>query len=193
MKKKILIAGDSFAADWTVKYKDVFGWVNMLESDFEVTNIAEAGVSEYKIYKQLENIDVSKFEHIIVSHTSAYRIPIVEHPIHNDDLLHYNCDIIYSDVKEHGYNPIMKTAIEFYENIFHAEYFSFVNNLIYKEIYNLVPNAIHITFFDSFYSENVLKFEEIFLSSRGNANHLNKKGNEFVYKKILNKLSNGKS
>ena len=193
MKKKILIAGDSFAADWTVKYKDVFGWVNMLESDFEVTNIAEAGVSEYKIYKQLENIDVSKFEHIIVSHTSAYRIPIVEHPIHNDDLLHYNCDIIYSDVKEHGYNPIMKTAIEFYENIFHAEYFSFVNDLIYKEIYNLVPNAIHITFFDSFYSENVLKFEEIFLSSRGNANHLNKKGNEFVYKKILNKLSNGKS
>ena len=193
MKKKLLIAGDSFAADWTVKYKDVFGWVNMLESDFEVTNIAEAGVSEYKIYKQLENIDVSKFEHIIVSHTSAYRIPIVEHPIHNDDLLHYNCDIIYSDVKEHGYNPIMKTAIEFYENIFHAEYFSFVNDLIYKEIYNLVPNAIHITFFDSFYSENVLKFEEIFLSSRGNANHLNKKGNEFVYKKILNKLSNGKS
>jgi hypothetical protein len=193
MKKKLLIAGDSFAADWTKKYKDVSGWVNMLESDYDVTNIAEAGVSEYKIYKQLEKVNITKFDHIIVSHTSAYRIPIMEHPIHKDDSLHGNCDIIYSDAEEHIENDIMKTAVDFYGNIFHSEYFCFVNDLIFKEIYKIVPNEIHITFFDSFYSENVLKFEKVFLSSKGNANHLNESGNEFVYKQILKKLSNGKN
>ena len=49
---KILICGDSFAADWSKKYDGV-GWVNMIENEHVVTNIAEAGVSEYKIYKQL--------------------------------------------------------------------------------------------------------------------------------------------
>jgi hypothetical protein len=48
---KILICGDSFAADWSKKYNSI-GWVNMIENDHIITNIAEAGVSEYKIYKQ---------------------------------------------------------------------------------------------------------------------------------------------
>ena len=52
MKKNILICGDSFAADWTKKYNGN-GWVNMLCNDFNITNVAEAGVSEYKIYQQL--------------------------------------------------------------------------------------------------------------------------------------------
>jgi hypothetical protein len=52
--KRLLITGDSFAANWQIKYNGV-GWVNLLENDFEVKNIAQAGVSEYKIMKQLEN------------------------------------------------------------------------------------------------------------------------------------------
>ena len=50
---KILICGDSFAADWTVKYPGQ-GWPNMLAEIHEVTNLAQAGCSEYKILKQLE-------------------------------------------------------------------------------------------------------------------------------------------
>ena len=188
MKKKILIAGDSFAADWTKKYKNASGWVNMLERDFDVTNIAEAGVSEYKIYKQLKSIDVTKFDYILISHTSAYRIPIEEHPIHKGDVLHNNCDIIYSDVKEYIENPIMQTAVDFYNNIFYTEYFCFVNDLIYKKIFESIPNAIHITFFDSFYPENVFKFENVFLENRGNMNHMNIDGNKIVYHKIKNIL-----
>jgi hypothetical protein len=189
MKKKLLIAGDSFAADWTKKYKNVCGWVNMLESDYDVINIAQAGVSEYKIYKQLEKIDTTKFEHIIVSHTSAYRIPIEEHPIHRDDSLHYDCDIIYSDAEVHIENNIMKTAVDFYVNIFHSEYFCFVNDLIFKEIQKITPNAIHITFFDNFYDNNILKFEDIFLSHKGNINHLDEKGNSLFYNTIKNILN----
>jgi lysophospholipase L1-like esterase len=41
MKKTLLIAGDSFSADWTKKY-DGIGWVNMLENDFDVTNVSQA-------------------------------------------------------------------------------------------------------------------------------------------------------
>jgi hypothetical protein len=189
MKKKLLIAGDSFAADWTKKYKGVLGWVNMLEIHFEVTNVAQAGVSEYKIYKQLENIDTTKFDHIIVSHTSAYRIPIETHPIHKNDLLHNNCDLIFSDVEENLDNPIMKNVYDFYSNVFYSEWFVFVNNLTYKEIHNLIPNAIHITFFDSFYPENVLKFEEIFLNNKGKINHMNDTGNQIIFNLIFNAIN----
>jgi hypothetical protein len=189
MKKKLLIAGDSFAADWTKKYENICGWVNMLESDYDVTNIAQAGVSEYKIYKQLEKIDTTKFQHIIVSHTSAYRIPIEEHPIHKDDSLHDNCDIIYSDAEVHIENNIMKTAVDFYVNIFHPDYFCFINDLIFKEIQKITPNAIHITFFDNFYDNNILKFEDIFLSHKGNINHLDEKGNSLFYNMIKNILN----
>ena len=56
MKKKLLIAGDSFAADWSKKYKNACGWVNTLCEDYDVTNVAQAGASEYKIYNQLKKI-----------------------------------------------------------------------------------------------------------------------------------------
>ena len=33
--KKLLIAGDSFAANWRIKYNGA-GWVNLLENDFVI-------------------------------------------------------------------------------------------------------------------------------------------------------------
>lgn len=187
--KKLLIVGDSFAADWTVKYSG-YGWVNKLTEDFEVKNIAEAGVSEYKIYKQLLNQNLLDYDYIIVSHTSAYRIPIEEHPIHKGDALHKNCDLIFSDVQEHTDNYIMKTAYDFYGHIFFPEYFIFINSLIYKEIKLLSDNMIHITFFDSFYENDVIKLENIFLENKGTINHMNDNGNNIIYNKIK-KLING--
>ena len=187
MKKTILILGDSFAADWSSKSKSL-GWVNKLSFGYDVTNLAQAGVSEYKIYLQLQSVNPNDYDYVIVSHTSAYRIPIQEHPIHKTDSLHSNCDIIYSDVEQHLDNPIMKTAYDFYCEIFNPDYFVFVNELIFDKIYNTIPSAKHITFFDSFYDDRVLKYESTFLSHKGNANHLNIVGNEFIYnemKKIL--------
>jgi hypothetical protein len=160
----------------------------MLENDYDVTNIAEAGVSEYKIYQQLTSINPNEYDHIIVSHTSAYRIPIDEHPIHKDDILHNKCDIIFSDTEKHIDHPIMKTAYDFYSQIFYADYFIFVNDLIFNKIFDIIPNATHITFFDSFYDGRVLKFENLFLKNKGLMNHLNKKGNDLIYKKVKNYL-----
>lgn len=187
--KKLLIAGDSFAADWTIKYKGE-GWVNLLSKDFKIKNVAEAGVSEYKIYKQLLNENLLEYDHIIVSHTSAYRIPIEEHPIHKGDVLHNNCDLIFSDVQEHSDNHVMKMAYDFYSHIFNPEYFIFINSLIYKEIKLLSNNMKHITFFDSFYNNDVIKLENIFLENKGTINHMNDNGNKIIYNKIK-KLING--
>ena len=184
MKKTLLIVGDSFACDWSKKYKGVKGWPNLLDKNYNITNIAEAGVSEYKIYLQLKSQNLSKFDKIIVSHTSAYRIPIQEHPIHKGDLLHNKCDIIFSDVKEHIHNPVMKTAYDFYSEIFYPDYFIFINTLIFNEIYKLSSNAVHITFFDNFYDESVKKMENIFLNHKGNINHLDETGNLIVYNQI---------
>jgi hypothetical protein len=156
----------------------------MLESDYEVMNIAQAGVSEYKIYKQLESIDTKKFDKIIISHTSAYRIPIEEHPIHKDDLLHNNCDLIYSDLKEHMENPIAKIGVDFYENLFNPDYFIFIYHLIIDKIMLKYPEAIHITFFDDFKKDNIYGFEKIFLKNKGLVNHMNEKGNKIIYDKI---------
>lgn len=188
MKKTLLIAGDSFSADWTIKHKGK-GWVNILEEHFDVTNISQAGVSEYKIYLQLKSVDLSKFDKILISHTSAYRIPIEEHPIHKGDVLHTNCDLIFSDVSEHLKNPIMKTAYDFYTHIFHPEYFIFTNTLIFEEIKKLVPNGLHITFFDSFYDDSVIKFENVFLENKGILNHLNDIGNKLIFEKVLDYLN----
>ncbi len=185
---KLLIVGDSFAADWTKKYKGN-GWVNMLCDDFEVTNVAQAGVSEYKIYKQLETQNTSLFDKIIISHTSAYRVPITEHPIHSNDILHKDCDLIYSDVKEHIKNPIAKIAVDFYENIFNPEYFIFTYGLIMDKIQSNYPNAINITFFDSFKNDKVYGFEDVYLNNKGLINHMNNKGNKIIYdsiKKLIN-------
>jgi len=184
--KKILITGDSFAADWTKKHNGV-GWVNMLCNDFEVTNIAQAGVSEYKIYKQLLSQDITDYDHVLISHTSPYRIPILEHPIHSNDILHKDCDLIYNDIKEHVENPIAKIAVDFYENFYDIDYACFVHELIIKEINHKYKNLLNITFFSA--NKNMYNFEDIFLKNKGLINHMNHNGNEIIYNKIKDLLN----
>lgn len=189
--KKILICGDSFAADWTVKY-DGAGWVNMLCDDFEVTNIAQAGVSEYKIYLQLISQDLTQYDHIIVSHTSFYRIPVKEHPLYINDKLHKNCDLIYNDLEGKVDVPLVKVAVDFFENFYDVDYAIFTHNLILKEIDNLSDNLLNITFFDYFsiYKlRNFHQFDDVFMENKGVINHMNDKGNTIIYNKIKKLLS----
>ena len=63
---KILICGDSFAADWTIKYPDKKGWPNLLAEHHNVINLAQAGCGEYKILLQLLSVDFTQFDQIIV-------------------------------------------------------------------------------------------------------------------------------
>lgn len=182
MLSKILICGDSFASDWYPTSKNL-GWVNLLEKEFHVTNKAQAGVSEYKIYKQLITEDLSKYDKIIVSHTSPYRIPISQHPIHKDSRTHRECDLIYSDVVYHKNNKVMGIAKDFYENIYDSAYFEFTHNLIVDKILSL-NNIINITFFDWYNHPSIINLSELFKEHRGKINHLTKVGNQITFSHI---------
>lgn len=191
--KKILICGDSFAADWTIKYNGK-GWVNLLADTFDVTNLAQAGCSEYKILKQLESVNLSEYDKIIVSHTSPYRLYVKEHPVHNKDTLHQNSCLIYSDVKEHlRDNPSLKPITEYLEKYFDLEYAEHMHGLLVKEIESMCPDhTLHIAHIDwdkMYHPIKWLNLKELFAQHRGQINHYNDYGNRLVYTAITHRLS----
>ena len=192
---KILICGDSFAADWTVKYPGQ-GWPNMLAEIHEVTNLAQAGCSEYKILKQLESVDVDVYDKIIISHTSPYRIFVEKHPVHSSDPLHKNCDLIYTDLKEHSSkNKELAPIIDYFEKYFDFEHAKFMHTLLCEKIENnlahLNSRIIHITNlnWDELYKfKNMISFEHLFKTNRGLLNHFNETGNRQVLQQLLELL-----
>jgi hypothetical protein len=191
--KRILICGDSFAADWTVKYKGQ-GWPNMLSNDFEIHNVARAGVSEYKIFQQVVSTDLTQYNGVIVAHTSPYRLYVKEHPIHAKDSLHSDCDFIYSDVKDAvTTHPELAGIVDYFENYFDPDYANFVHNLICEKIENYCSwyckNVVHMINFENQYPfKNSVDFVDVFKEHRGQMNHFDNTGNLKVYQTILDIL-----
>lgn len=192
---KILIVGDSFAADWTVKYPGV-GWPNMLAEKYSVTNLAQAGCSEYRIFLQLTSVNINDYDAIIVSHTSPYRIYVDSHPVHKNDPLHKNSDLIHTDIKEHAKDDkSLLPIVEFYEKYFSFEYALFVHSLICEKIDHMFDNyngkVVHITnidWTDCYKFKDMINFEHLFRSHRGLLNHYDKSGNEFIFNQVLDFL-----
>ncbi len=191
--KKILICGDSFAADWTVKYTGL-GWPNLLAKDHDVTNIAQAGVSEYKIYLQLKSVNLSKFDYIIVFHTSPNRVYVKKHPVHYNDPLHFNSDLIYKDIKEHSKSDnSLLDIVKYFESEFDIEYAALMHSLLCQHIETiLLPyNVIHATginWSNLYNFANILDVSDIANQHSGNLNHFTEEGNFTVYRKILENL-----
>lgn len=189
---KLLICGDSFAADWTVKHKG-YGWVNLLEQNYKVTNLAQAGCSEYKILKQLQSIDLNKFDLVLVSHTSPYRLFVKEHPVHSKDRLHKNSCLLYSDIIEHlPEHSNLQPVADYFDKYFDLEYAEFMHNLLLEKIDSLCgSNTLHVSHikWDNLYKfKNFINFEKIFEKYRGSMNHYNPQGNDIVYERVLAKL-----
>ena len=93
--KSILLTGDSFSADKPDGNRFKF---DLLSCDFHVVNLF-TGCSEYKIYKQLASADLDQFDHIVISHTSPYRLPVDKHPVYRTGF-RKDADVIYSDILE---------------------------------------------------------------------------------------------
>jgi len=197
----ILIIGDSFAADWTIKYPNAVGWPNLLAKEYNVVNLAQAGVGEYKIYQQLCSVDdIGKFDLILISHTSPYRINTKRHPVHHSDPLHKNADLIFSDIEYHKksiftwFNKSLITAFNFF--IYHSddEYLETVYALLRKQIYEMVgaTNSIVLTNFnvpEKFIIEkHFLNFKNTQLTCPGVANHMSDIGNKIVYDTLAAKI-----
>lgn len=187
---KVLICGDSFAADWTVKYPNE-GWPNLLAKKYDVTNLAQAGCCEYKIYKQLLSVDLSKFDHIIVFHTSPNRLYTNKHPIHHKDILHSNSDLIYNDIKQHSKsNKELLPIVEYFEQHFDVDYAIFSHNLLCKHIDEMLNsyNTIHATGIDYtglYKFDEMLNFSKQAMPDKGYTNHFDSNGNKFVYETIV--------
>ena len=199
---QILIFGDSFAADWTIKYPDQKGWPNLLAEHHTVNNIAQAGVSEYKIYQQLASINnISNYDFFIVSHTSPYRAVTRQHPIHSNDLLHKNADLILSDIDYHVHtvkgflNPSLQAAQLYIKYHYDIEYHETTYNLFRKAINQQLPQnkLIVITNFLTKISysdeKNFLDLSKITQNYPGLINHLSDIGNAKVYDTILTKIN----
>lgn len=186
---KILIAGDSFAADWTVKHKGHVGWSNLLAQEHSVTNLAQAGCSEYRIYKQLVSQTLSNFDLIIVSHTSPYRLYVAEHPLHSENQLHKDSDVIYSDIK--GRVPVLE---EYFENYFDLEYARFVHTATGKEIKELLNGhlSLHLQHVEGNMPcdfEHTLDLSKEWKKYRGLINHYSDEGNSVIYNTVSNRVA----
>jgi hypothetical protein len=185
--KNILVAGDSFAAVWPFPCK---GWVNFLAEKYQVTNIAQPGVGEYKIYKQLESINVNSFDIVIVSHTSPSRIHTRCHPLHTDGF-HKNCDLIYTDLESRWTFPGTKidVAKKWFEYFYDDDYQIDIYNFLREKIFNLIKipyiSLSHISIVKELSIEPThLDFSNVWKHHRGTSNHYDEIGNKFVFDKV---------
>jgi len=195
----ILIIGDSFAADWSTKYKDYLGWPNLLAKQHTVTNLAQAGVSEYKIYRQLLSVDnLEQYDVVIVAHTSPYRIPTWQHPIHSNDSLHKDADLIYADIAYHSkrirniFNRSLRGAYDFFTYHYDSGFFEDSYGLFRKEINRILQDKLVITLltFGGYRAleKDVLDFTYLLNTQPGLINHYSEQGNQLVYHGVLAQL-----
>jgi hypothetical protein len=189
---KILIAGDSFGAIWPGTH----GWAYKMSmsKEFDVTNVSQCGVSEYKIYKQLERQNLSKYDCVIVNHTSPYRVHTKNHPIHQNEL-HQHCDLLVNDIlskKNSWFNRSLKAAKLYFEYHYDYEYYEDIYKMIRKQINDLIDikylSVSHMNLAEYIIEDNHIDFNDTWEKHQGNENHYNIIGNTIVYDTIIRKL-----
>lgn len=188
---KLLIAGDSFAADWSKKYPDQQGWPNHLAHHHQVDNRAQAGCSEYRILQQLRSADLKDYDIIIVSHTSPYRVYTDYHPLRHSDSLHHHCDLIYADVAHLAHNhKDYQAAQTWFEKFFSLEYANFCHTLVREKISLLLAEfrCIEISHMPGLGPVDI-DFSELASQHQGNVNHYDEHGNQTVCSILLKKIA----
>lgn len=192
---KILIIGDSFSADWTIKYPNGEGWPNLLARYYDVLNLSQAGVSEYKIHRQLKSIEkIDIYDIVIVSHTSPYRVHTTRHPVHYNDLLHKHADLSLSDIQYHARklrncaNISLWSAYRFFKDHFDEEFQLDVYWLLVNKIHEqlktmrciVINNFVCPPDFQGL-ADEIVDCSELQKSFPGLHNHLNEYGNQKVF------------
>ena len=196
MAKTILIAGDSFGCEWP----NGKGWPLKLAEHNAVNNVAEAGVGEYKILKQLHRVFdhnpnwTNNYSCVIVCHTSPSRVHTPKHPVHKQGL-HKDCDLIFSDInsKFDWFNVSLRTAKNWFWYHYDDDYQKQTYSLIRQEINRLI--TIPYLAVDNFSisnqfacEKNRLDLTDIWPMYRGETNHYTEEGNQIVYQQIVDKL-----
>ena len=188
---KLLIAGDSFA---TKSSTLSVSWMELLATKYNVTNIAQAGISEYKILKQLRSINLNDFDRVIVCHTSPSRIHTNNHPLHKSGL-HKDCDLILNDLVGHfqPFNTSLQTAKNFFKYHYDEEYQLDIYNLIRQEIKDMIVipyiSMTHLDIASALtIEENNLDFSALWAKERGTINHYTEYGNKVIFERVLDEI-----
>jgi len=196
-RKKILIFGDSFAADWTIKHSGK-GWPNFLADEFEVSNFAQAGSCEYRIYqnivKKLELFESADL--VVIWHTSPYRIYVKSHPVHANNILHANSDLIYEDILHHSQqNKNLQVIVDWFEQYYDLEQAEFVHGLICDKIQKIVEpyasKVLHASVIDYPHAQifkNLMCFDKLFETNKGILNHFDDRANWQIFETIKHRL-----
>ena len=188
---KILIAGDSFAANHTNRSS----WNNLLSNDFLVDTVAQAGVGEYKILQQIKRVCLLDYDFIIVSHTSPYRIHVPSHPIYKTGY-HKDCDIIINDIigKSCWSNLKLFYARKWIEHYYDETYQLDTYNLFRHEINRSIKipyiSISHLPIEEIRPVEEChIDFSQLWQKERGQVNHYTDNGNRIVYETVLKQIN----
>jgi hypothetical protein len=188
--KKVALFGDSFGFK---KKDEVFpSWVSLLTQHFLVDNFSQCGVSEYKILKQIQSVNLEDYNFVLITHTSHSRIFVDYNPVHAVSEYHQNCDIIYTDIESRS-DEFSQACKLYFKHIFNNEFAKNIHNLILKEISQIVSTkkVIHMTHFDHndlYLLPGLLEFHGLFLKNQGPVNHYNMQANKTIYEAVLQKL-----
>jgi hypothetical protein len=194
MTKKILICGDSFSADWSSQYQDYPGWPNLLENNYKIVNVSQAGASEYKIWLQVKSQDITDFDFVIISHSSPFRVFVRDHPIHRSGL-HADSDLIFNDIDRFmPWNRHVQTIRNWFRMYFDEQYHHDIYCMIRKEIMQLVPEEKYICTSHSYHRRDFIPeiknidFTDTWVNNRGIVNHYTPDGNQLVYQMLLKEI-----
>ena len=190
--------GDSWAADWSSKYTEYQGWPNILAEQLTVTNIAQAGVSQYSILKQLQNTTPADYDAVIISITSPYRLYTPKHPVHTEGL-HENSDLIYTDLEYHlteqPDNKRIQSAIGFYKHHFDTEHAEYMHQLLVEDTLKMCDPETTIVTSNIAHNEQYVKQHQyvdgypVWQTYPGRINHLSAEGNDIFASNIRRLLS----
>jgi hypothetical protein len=189
--ERLIIFGDSFGVQ---KTPELFNsWVTLLDNHYEIENQCECGVSQYKILQRLKNTDLTKFDKILITHTSPTRVYVKDNPLHKNSEYHKNCDILFADIENHV-DEFSVACKLYFKHIFDFDYAFDIHNMICQEIDKLCgdKNTIHMTNFDYtnlYFFPNLINFYPLFLKNKGEVNHYNEVGNNKIYQTLLTELS----
>lgn len=170
IKTKLYIFGDSFS----VSNKN--SWTEMLKDCYDVYNYSTNGSSEYRIWKNYQNLKKAVTDSkILFCHTSPTRIFLKNTENFSSRLLpsHPYCDLIFSDIHAKKEKKFQKVL----DQIWDDEYFTDTYQLMLTDLLN-IKNSTHISFFDI---DCGTSLHNIWQQFPGNINHLTDVGNDKAY------------
>jgi len=171
---RIFVFGDSFAAHPS-------GWARMLEG--EVSNFAENGIGEYKIYKSLQTY--LNFDRAVICHTSPWRVHTRIHPVHKNNPTRYNNDFLLNDVEYHSkMNNDMNIVHQYLKKYYDPDFQEDIYDLLVDRLMTL-NNTVHITFHEPDDTKQIQhNFNHIYKTHPGEINHMSQEGNKIIAEKV---------